>query len=66
MNGIRYLVDENTTHVIADQLLRLRPEMQIVVIGDDFAPPGTLDSDILLWLEREDYCLITRNRASMP
>ena len=67
MRRIRYLIDENTTCVLVDQLLRLRPDMDILLVGDDIAPPlGTLDPDILLWLEQEDRCLITKNRASMP
>ncbi len=67
MSTIRYLVDENTTRVIVDQLRRMRPEMEILIVGDELAPPrGTLDPDILLWMEREGYSLITRNRKSMP
>ncbi len=67
MSKIRYLIDENTTRVIADQLLRLRPEIDILVVGDDFAPArGTLDPEILVWMEQKGYSLITRNRKSMP
>ena len=67
MSKIRYLIDENTTRVIADQLLRLRSEIDILVVGDDFAPTrGTLDPEILVWMEQEGYSLITRNRKSMP
>ena len=36
-------------------------------IGDPGAPPhGTLDPDILLWCENNDFSLVTNNRASMP
>ena len=67
MRHIRYLVDENTTRALVDQLLRFRPDMDILLVGDETAPPlGTLDPDILLWLEKEHRCLITKNRASMP
>ena len=67
MRKIRFLVDENTTRSISNQLLRRKPEIEIFHIGDDMAPPlGTIDPYILLWLEREGYCLVTRNRASMP
>ena len=67
MSEIRYLVDENTTRAIGDQLRRRQPDMAVLAVGDDLAPPrGTPDPDILLWLEREGYCLITRNRHSMP
>lgn len=67
MTRIRFLVDENTTRTLVDQLLRLRPEMDIFIVGDMLAPPlGTLDPEILFWIERENRCLITKNRASMP
>jgi len=67
MSEIRYLVDENTTRVIADQLRRRQPDIAVSTVGDYMAPPrGTPDPDILLWLEQEGYCLITRNRRSMP
>ena len=67
MSEIRFLVDENTTRAIGDQLRRRQPDLVLLTIGDDQAPPiGTADPDILLWLEREGYCLITRNRRSMP
>lgn len=67
MTEIRYLVDENTTHALCDQLRRRQPDIEVLTIGDDLSPPrGTLDPDILLWLESEGYWLITRNRRSMP
>lgn len=67
MMKIRYLVDENTTRAIVDQLHRVQPDIDILLVGDETAPSlGTLDPDILLWLEQENYCLVTRNRASMP
>ncbi len=63
----KYLIDENTTHAIAAQLRRRQPNIKIRTIGDGVAPPiGTLDPDILLWLEQNDYTLITLNRKSMP
>ncbi len=67
MNEIHYLVDENTTHAIGDQLRRRQPDVVVLNVGDDLAPPrGIPDPDILLWLEREGYCLVTHNRRSMP
>jgi hypothetical protein len=67
MRNRRYLVDENTTPALADQLRRRQPSMDVLTIGDGIAPPkGTLDPEILLWLEEHDYSLITRNRKSMP
>ena len=67
MSEIHYLVDENTTHAIGDQLRRHQSDVVVLNVGDDLAPPlGASDPDILLWLERKGYCLITRNRRSMP
>ena len=67
MSEVRYLVDENTPRAIADQLRRREPQIIVLCIGDDLAPArGTPDPAILLWLEREEFCLITRNRQSMP
>jgi len=67
MNEIRYLVDENTARALSDQLRRRQPTISVMYVGDELAPPlGTADPDILLWLEREFYYLITRNRRSMP
>ena len=63
----RYLIDENTTPALADQLRRQQPELNVASVGDDVAPPkGTLDPEILLWIEAHGFTLITRNRKSMP
>ena len=60
-------MDENTASAIADQLRRIQPQMIIHNIGDETAPPAvTLDSEILIWLEKEGFSLVTRNRKSMP
>lgn len=63
----RYLIDENTTPAIADQLRRQQPALEAAHVGDDVAPPkGTRDPDILLWIEAHGYTLVTHNRKSMP
>jgi hypothetical protein len=67
VSEIRYRVDENTTHAIGDQLRRHPSDVVVLNVGDDLAPPlGASDPDILLWLERKGYHLITRNRRSRP
>lgn len=67
MSEIRFLVDENTTRAIGDQLRRRQPDIVVLTVGDDLSPlHGTRDQDILLWLENEGYSLVTRNRGSMP
>ena len=67
MSQIRYLLDEDTPHAIRDQLLRRKPEMEVLVVGDDVAPAlGTSDRELLQWIERVGYILVSRNRRSMP
>ena len=67
MSRIRYLLDEDTPHAIRDGLLLRQPQIEILTVGDDFAPPlSTPDPDILRWLAREGYLLVTRNRRTMP
>jgi len=66
MSRICFLVDEDTPHSIRDGLLRRQPQIEIRVVGDDMAPSlNTPDADILCWLEREGYILISRNRSTM-
>jgi len=63
----RYLIDENTTPALADQLRRRQSTLEVVSVGNETAPSkGTPDPDILLWIEAHDFTLVTRNRKSMP
>jgi len=67
LKQIRYLLDENVPHAIRDGLLRRRPEVEILAVGSEIAPPlSTPDPEILSWIEREGYILITENRSTMP
>jgi len=67
MARIRYLLDENMSHGVRDQLLYHEPTLRVLCIGDDMAPAlGTPDPLILDWLEKNDYILISRNRKTMP
>lgn len=46
---------------------RHAPEIPVLAVGDATAPPfGTLDPEILLWLEDRNFWLATNNRTSMP
>jgi hypothetical protein len=64
---IRYLLDEHIDPVYRTQLLRADPDLEVWIIGDPGAPPrGTLDPDILVWCEENDFVLVTNNRKSMP
>jgi hypothetical protein len=64
---VRFLLDEDTPHAIRSQLLRLAPRIQIRAVGDDLAPKiGSPDVDILRWIEKEGFLLVSRNRRTMP
>lgn len=64
---MRFLLDENTSHAIRDGLRHRHPEVEIRVIGGDGVPPlGTKDEEILEFLERETYILVSSNRNTMP
>jgi hypothetical protein len=63
----KYLLDENVGESLRLGLHRRYPDMVVWHIGDPTAPPiGTLDPDILLWCEANDFTLVTNNRGSMP
>ena len=64
---IRFLMDENMPHAVRDQLLRTEPTIEIACLGDENAPEiGTPDPEILKWIEEHEYCLVSRNRRTMP
>lgn len=66
-NQIRFLLDEDTSHVIQKGLEYRHPEVEIRVIGGAGVPPlGTKDEEILEFLEREAYILVSSNRSTMP
>jgi len=63
----RFLLDEHIDHTIQHQLRRRDPAIEVLVIGDPEAPRiGTLDPDILLWMEATGYILVTENRSTIP
>ena len=67
MSRLRFLLDEHLAHAIQSQLLRLDARIEILVMGQPFAPAiGVADQDILLWLEQNGYVLVTNNRRTMP
>ena len=64
---VRFLLDENLSPRLAIMLRRAYPEMDILRVGEAGAPPlETPDPAILLFVERTQRVLITRNRVSMP
>lgn len=63
---IRYLLDEHLSPRLKAAVKRRDPTVDILRVGDEGAPPlGTLDPDILRYLEQSGRALITKNRASM-
>lgn len=64
---VRFLLDENLSKQIKAAVLRLNPTVDILCVGEQGAPPfGTLDPDILRYLESAQRLLVTDNRKSMP
>jgi hypothetical protein len=64
---LKYLLDENVDPSYKIQLIRLRQELSVWLVGEPNAPfRGTLDPEILLWCEEYNFVLVTNNRASMP
>jgi hypothetical protein len=64
---IRYLLDEHLNPAYRSQLVRRNPDLVVRIIGDlDVPPKGTLDPDILIWCEINEFILVTNNRKSMP
>jgi hypothetical protein len=64
---LRFLLDEHVSRVIQSQLLRLDADIDVIAVGQPQAPPkGMLDPDILLWIERTGYILVTANRRTIP
>jgi hypothetical protein len=64
---IRYLLDENLSSRIVATIQRYYPELDVLRVGDEGAPAfGTLDPDILRWLESHQHTLVTDNRKSLP
>ncbi|MFN6541258.1 MAG: DUF5615 family PIN-like protein [Nostoc sp. EkiNYC01] len=64
---IKYLLDENLSPLYQEQLLRYQPDLTVLLVGEPETPPkGTLDPDILIWCEINNFILVTNNRSSMP
>jgi predicted nuclease of predicted toxin-antitoxin system len=63
----RFLLDENVPRYLAVALLRRLPEVNVLRVGDEGAPAlGTLDPEILRYLETSHRILITHDWASIP
>ncbi len=64
---VRFLLDENLSPKLKVAVLRLNPTIDILRVDDPDAPPlGTLDPELLRFLELSQRILVTDNRKSMP
>lgn len=64
---VRFLLDENLSPRLKVAVLRLNPAIDILRVGEPNAPQlGTLDPDVLRYLEFSQRLLVTDNRTSMP
>jgi hypothetical protein len=63
----RFLLDEHIPHTVQSQLLRLDAGIDVLAIGQSLAPPkGIPDQDLLIWVEKTGYLLVTSNRRTIP
>ncbi|MDY7039358.1 MAG: DUF5615 family PIN-like protein [Chloroflexota bacterium] len=66
MTPPRFLLDEHILQATQSQLLRLDAEIDVLAVGQPLAPPkGTSDPDILVWIEKRGYILVTANRRTI-
>lgn len=64
---VRFLLDENVPLYLVVALGRRLPDMSVLRVGDEGAPAfGTLDPEILRYLETSCRVLVTYDWASVP
>jgi hypothetical protein len=67
LSRIRYLLDENTPHVVRNRLLQRERNIEVLAVGDDTAPSiGAPDAELPRWIEENSYILVSRNRRTLP
>lgn len=65
--NIQYLIDQNLPPLYQEQLRQYFTDLTVLMRGNSNTPPkGTLDPEILLWCEQNNFILVTNNRRSMP
>ena len=63
----RFLLDEHVNRAIQRQLRRLDPKIDVLAVNDPDAPAaGLSDIEILSWIEKRGYILVTENRSTIP
>ncbi|MDJ0531568.1 MAG: DUF5615 family PIN-like protein [Xenococcaceae cyanobacterium MO_207.B15] len=64
---VSFLLDENLSPRLKLATFRRNPQIDILRVGDIGAPAlGTLDPEVLIYLEQSQRILLTDNRKSMP
>lgn len=64
---IRFLLDENLSPKLKLAVQRQQPNIDKLRVGDPHTPAlGTLDPDLLKYLQLSKRLLVTDNRSSMP
>ena len=64
---VRFLIDENLAPYIKTALLRYDTDIDVARVGDEgILPLGSLDPDILRYVESTQRFLVTDNRRSIP
>ena len=64
---VRLLLDENLPPRLKVAILRFNPAINVQWVGDsDTLPLGTLDPELLRYLQLSQWLLVTNNRKSMP
>ncbi len=61
---VRFLLDENLSPRLKVAVFRLNPALDVLRVGDsDTLPLGTLDPELLRYLELSQRLLVTNNRV---
>jgi hypothetical protein len=68
MSQVRFLLDEQIPEPVSDAIKAAEPAIDFRQVGvhPDVPPKGTLDPDVLLFAEKEEYALVTFDKRSMP
>lgn len=67
MSLMRFLLDEDTWPVLAQDLQKKQPLLDIVYVAGPGGPPkSTPDPDLLVIAEAQGRAIITRDKGTMP